>query len=173
MRLLPGTWQAAACSLKGGLRGQCSGHHCSRLAELLGRVDPTAPNKSPHSFRRSFLAASIASAISRLLRVFPGARRASRAQRKTVPRSQTMGSARADARSPIWPRQTGLDGIRIGASRKQGHHNDFDVEQKRPIIYVVQIALDAPPHLLHRISFSAMAVPLGPAGNARLDLMAA
>ena len=48
-----------------------------------------------------------------------------------------------------------LDGIRIGASRKQGHHNDFDVEQKRPIIYVVQIALDAALHLLDRISFSA------------------
>jgi hypothetical protein len=75
--------------------------------------------------------------------------------------------------SPRWPWQTGLDGIRIGASRKQGHHNDFDVEQKRPIIYVVQIALDAPPHLLDRISFSAMAVHLGPAGDARLDLMAA
>jgi hypothetical protein len=48
-----------------------------------------------------------------------------------------------------------LDGIRIGASRKQGHHDDLDIEQERPIIYVVQIALDAPPHLLDRISFSA------------------
>jgi hypothetical protein len=37
----------------------------------------------------------------------------------------------------------------------------FDIEQKRPIVYVVQIALDAPPHLLDRISFSAMAVYLG------------
>ena len=30
-----------------------------------------------------------------------------------------------------------LDGIHIGASRKQGHHDDFDIEQERPIIYVV------------------------------------
>jgi hypothetical protein len=29
-----------------------------------------------------------------------------------------------------------LDGIRIGASREQGHHNDFDIEQERPVIYV-------------------------------------
>jgi hypothetical protein len=29
-----------------------------------------------------------------------------------------------------------LDGIRIGAFRKQGHHNDFDIEQERPVIYV-------------------------------------
>ena len=46
----------------------------------------------------TLLAASIASAISHLLRVFPGARRASRAQRKTVPRSQTIGSARPTRR---------------------------------------------------------------------------
>jgi len=46
---------------------------------------------------QSRLAELLGSAISRLLRVFPGARRASRAQRKTVPRSQTMGSSRADA----------------------------------------------------------------------------
>src|SRR5262245_21504374 len=67
----------------------------------------------------------------------------------------------------------GLDLIRIGAFRKQGHQNDFDIEQERPIIYVIQIALDAPPHLLDRISFSAAAVHLGPAANARLDPMAA
>jgi len=66
-----------------------------------------------------------------------------------------------------------LDGIRIAASRKQGHHDDLDIEQERPIIYVVQIALDAPPHLLDGISFSAIAVHLSPAGNAWLDLMAA
>ena len=30
-----------------------------------------------------------------------------------------------------------LDGIRIGAFREQGHHNDFDIEQERPIIYVI------------------------------------
>src|SRR5215471_12336498 len=30
-----------------------------------------------------------------------------------------------------------LDALHIGASRKQGHHDDFDIEQERPIIYVV------------------------------------
>src|SRR5215471_4697548 len=30
-----------------------------------------------------------------------------------------------------------LDGIRIGAFREQGHHNDFDIEQEQPIIHVI------------------------------------
>jgi hypothetical protein len=30
-----------------------------------------------------------------------------------------------------------LDGIRVGPFRKQGHQNDFDIEQERPTIYVV------------------------------------
>jgi hypothetical protein len=30
-----------------------------------------------------------------------------------------------------------LNSIRIGSFREQGHHNDFDIEQERPIIYVI------------------------------------
>ena len=41
----------------------------------------------------------------------------------------------AGRRPYTWARE--LDSIRIGAFRKQGHHNDFDIEQERPIIYVV------------------------------------
>src|SRR5262249_28850465 len=103
------------------------------------------------------------------------AERLGRSERRSRAHKLWFGTRRRTVMldSPRWPRQTGLDGIRIGASRKQGHHNDFDVEQKRPIIYVVKIALDASPHLLDRISFSAMAVHLGPAGHARIHFMAA
>jgi hypothetical protein len=72
--------QAAACSLKGGLLGQCSGtiaHDLLSFWAELARPPQISPRTALGGASVTLSAASIASAISRLLRVFPGARRAS------------------------------------------------------------------------------------------------
>ena len=50
---------------------------------------------------------------------------------------KSRGVAQAYRKIGVTDATFDLDGIRIGAFRKQSHHDDFDIEQKRPIIYVI------------------------------------
>ena len=53
---------------------------------------------------------------------------------------------------------------------EQGQQYDPQIEQQRPIVHVIEIVLNPRLHLLDGIGFTAQAVDLGPAGDARLNL---
>src|SRR5262249_54402919 len=55
---------------------------------------------------------------------------------------------------------------------KYGHENYLQVHPERPIADIGEVVLDALFHLLERVSFATPAVHLGPAGDARLHLVA-
>jgi hypothetical protein len=50
--------------------------------------------------------------------------------------------------------------------------HDPQVQPQRPVAQIIQVVLDARFHLVQRGGFTTQAVDLGPAGNARLDLVA-
>ena len=63
-------------------------------------------------------------------------------------------------------------GVRVDLSGEKRQQDDSHVEEKRPVIDVVQIVLHTTLHFLERIGVAAIAVDLSPAGNAGLDVMA-
>src|ERR1051326_223966 len=65
--------------------------------------------------------------------------------------------------------------IRVRVCRRRQHraHDDFQIQPQRPVVDVEQVVLDALAHLVFGVDGAAEAVDLGPAGDARLDVVAA
>src|SRR3972149_4251642 len=63
-------------------------------------------------------------------------------------------------------------GVRILQHHERGPEENPQVERQRPVPEVVEVELDAPPHLVHAVGLAAQAVHLRPAGDARLHLVA-
>ena len=109
------------------------------------------------------------------------------AQDRTVADTFWTGPLALQSQAPDRRREGGLSGVTevgadlFGASlvrlpcveqRERRAHEDVEVEQDRPVLDVVEVVLDAPADLFRRVGLAAPAVDLGPAGDARLDLVA-
>src|SRR5574340_1136333 len=53
-----------------------------------------------------------------------------------------------------------------------GFQDDMQIEAQRPVAQVIEIVVDARLHLVQGAGLAAIAVDLGPAGDAGLDLVA-
>src|SRR4051812_9461395 len=63
-----------------------------------------------------------------------------------------------------------LVGIAVGPDHRDGLEQDPQVQPQRPVTHVGQVELDALAHRLQVVA-AAIAIHLGPAGDARLDLV--
>nr|GEU28033.1 hypothetical protein [Tanacetum cinerariifolium] len=63
------------------------------------------------------------------------------------------------------------EGIFALEHHQHGAHDDPHIEPQRPVAQVIEVVGDARFHLVERVGFATQAVHLGPAGDARLDLV--
>jgi hypothetical protein len=61
----------------------------------------------------------------------------------------------------------------VGLRREHRQEHDLDVQPQRPIVDIEQVVLEPRQHLLIVGDLAAMTVNLRPAGDARLDVVAA
>jgi hypothetical protein len=64
-------------------------------------------------------------------------------------------------------------GVRICLSRADCHEYDLYIQYERPVVDVVKVMLEASFHFFDRIRLPAIAVDLGPASDAGLDIVPA
>src|SRR3954471_18682335 len=77
------------------------------------------------------------------------------------------------ARLQQWLDPTIVQSISSGIAENQPYplQNDVQIQPQRPVAQVVEIAADPPFHLFQGMSLAPETVDLGPAGDARLDLV--